>query len=102
MPTGKRQVSFAFNSTSIRLLCGLLCFVFYTASINAAPKLSGRVTGQVVRVYDGDTLTLQIAGADHQIRFEHIDTPEVSPKQPHGIEARDALRALVDGKTVDV
>jgi micrococcal nuclease len=61
------------------------------------------LTGTVVKVYDGDTLTLRtVDGKEHSIRFEHIDAPEVNPKQNYGTTSRDALRALVLNKSVSV
>ena len=65
----------------------------------AAASISGIVTS----VYDGDTLKVSdISGKEHDIRFSHIDAPEVNPKQDYGITARDALRVLVLGKNVVV
>jgi len=57
--------------------------------------------GRVVRVADGDTLTiLDQAKRQHKIRLFGIDTPE--REQAHGKVAREALSQLVAGKTVGV
>ncbi len=70
----------------------IILFAFQTGLYAATTTLSGLV----VRVYDGDTLTLQTAdGKERNILFAHIDAPEVNPKQDYGITARDALRSLV-------
>ncbi|MEM6583295.1 MAG: thermonuclease family protein [Pseudomonadota bacterium] len=59
------------------------------------------LTGRVVRVADGDTLSiLDKHNQQHKIRLHGIDSPE--REQPHGKAAWDALEAMVDGKTVSV
>ena len=61
--------------------------------------------GKVVRVADGDTLTL-LAGRDrHRVRLASIDAPETGsgrlrPGQPYGQAARKALADLVAGRTL--
>lgn len=49
-------------------------------------------------VIDGDSLWLETGGAMLEVRLQGIDAPEIC--QPWGPEARDALRDLVQGKTV--
>lgn len=59
------------------------------------------LTGRVVRVADGDTLSiLDENNRQHKIRLHGIDSPE--REQRHGKAAWDALEAMVAGKTVDV
>ncbi len=65
--------------------------------------------GKVVRVADGDTLTvLTREGTRVKVRLYGIDAPEIRHEevlgQPYGEEARIALRSLTRGKwvTVDV
>ncbi len=59
------------------------------------------LTGRVVRVADGDTISLlDQQNRQHKVRFFGIDTPERD--QPHGDAARQALAELVDGKHVGV
>ena len=57
---------------------------------------------EVIKVYDGDTLTLQCPGRNEptKVRMYCIDTPEIKQK-PWGIQARDHLRAII-GKTVQI
>lgn len=58
-------------------------------------------TGRVVRVADGDTISvLDRNNTQHKIRLHGIDTPERD--QAHGRAAREALSGLVAGKTVGV
>jgi len=59
------------------------------------------LTGRVVRVADGDTLSvLDRNNKQHKIRLHGIDTPE--REQRYGKAAWDALADMVDGKTVNV
>jgi endonuclease YncB( thermonuclease family) len=62
-----------------------------SATINA-------LQGQIVRVSDGDTVTLQSETGSLKIRLAGIDAPE--SKMPHGREAKAHLAAMVLGKEV--
>lgn len=53
----------------------------------------------VVAVYDGDTITVRTTETI-KIRLDGIDAPEL--KQPHGQASKQALSALVFGKTITV
>jgi endonuclease YncB( thermonuclease family) len=48
--------------------------------------------GKVIKVYDGDTLTL-LSG--DKVRLKWVNTPELRPAEAFGIEARDAAAKLV-------
>lgn len=54
--------------------------------------------GQIVRVSDGDTVTLQSETGTLKIRLASIDAPE--SRMPHGQEAKAHLAAMVLGKEV--
>lgn len=59
------------------------------------------VTGKVVRVSDGDTVTILDDGKQqHRVRLTGIDAPERG--QPFGTASRDNLASLVAGKNVVV
>lgn len=59
------------------------------------------LTGRVVRVADGDTVSiLDASNSQHKVRLFGIDTPEQN--QPFGKAAKNALRDLVSQKTVGV
>lgn len=59
------------------------------------------VTGRVVGVADGDTITvLDIYQAQHKIRLAGIDAPE--KKQPFGNRSKESLSELAFDKTVEV
>lgn len=53
----------------------------------------------VVSVYDGDTFTLETGD---KVRVSGVNTPELRPLEPFGIEARDATKAFVLEKTVEL
>lgn len=53
------------------------------------------LVGHVVKVYDGDTITIETQRGDtERVRLVDIDAPEL--KQAHGVEARDALAELLE------
>lgn len=67
----------------------------------AANKLPLELTGRVVRVADGDTLTVEDpSGKSYKVRLVGIDAPEL--KQPYGDASRAALFKQSRGKTVRV
>ncbi|MFW7340038.1 thermonuclease family protein [Pollutimonas sp. H1-120] len=70
---------------------------------------SGRyeLTGRVVRVADGDTFNLLVQGKQQRVRLASIDAPEVSkdrerPGQAYAQASKEALAALIAGKTLTV
>lgn len=62
----------------------------------AAPALAETVHGRVTRVWDGDTVTLNVDGVGVRVRLAGIDAPEHD--QPYGDAARDHLSALTLGE----
>lgn len=58
------------------------------------------ISGRVVSVADGDTITVLQDKQQYKIRLAEIDTPEKA--QPYGSKAKKALSDLVFGKTVTV
>ncbi len=72
----------------------VLVFVF-------APAFADTLTGKVVKVADGDSITvLDNTNIQHRIRLQGIDAPE--RKQPYGNASRKHLATLVAGKEVTV
>jgi len=51
-------------------------------------------TARVVSVYDGDTFTLDTAGAD-RVRLRWVNTPELRPAEKLGVEAKEAAERFV-------
>lgn len=67
----------------------------------SVPCLADTLTGEVVGIADGDTLTLLDATkTQHKIRLSGIDAPE--KKQPFGERSKQNLAALVFRKQVTV
>ena len=64
------------------------------------PSLGYAITGKVVSIADGDTITILSGKSQHKIRLYGIDTPEKG--QPYGNNAKKHTSKLVAGKTVDV
>ena len=64
------------------------------------PSLSSAITGKVVGIADGDTITILSGKSQHKIRLYGIDTPEKG--QAFGNAAKKHTSNLVAGKTVDV
>jgi endonuclease YncB( thermonuclease family) len=70
-------------------------------AILAAATPLRTISGKVVAIADGDTLTVvDGANTQHKIRLAGIDAPE--KKQAFGTKAREALADKVFGKTVRV
>lgn len=57
-------------------------------------------TCTVLKIYDGDTMTLRCMSKKIKVRLYCIDTPEIKQK-PWGIQARDHLRSIT-GQTVQL
>ena len=70
------------------LVVGGLLLIFLGISTHAQAVVS------VVKIYDGDTLTLNTG---QRIRLLQIDTPELSPAECFADEARVALTKLLSG-----
>jgi micrococcal nuclease len=82
------------RKTAIRITAALALWTMVTAV--SATTLVGRV----VKIADGDTLTIVVDGQQEKIRLSDIDTPE--RKQPYGTRAKQALSELTFGKTITV
>ena len=82
--------------TTLRVLLAALMLLFAQVACAAAD-----LTGRVVAIGDGDTLTLLTARREQvRIRLADIDTPERG--QPYANRARQALSDLAVGKAIRV
>ena len=63
------------------------------ASVGAPPPASATVTS----VYDGDTFTLSTGD---KVRLKWVNTPELKPPEQYAVEAREATKTFLSGKTV--
>lgn len=67
----------------------------------ASSAIAQTLTGKVVRVADGDTVTVLVDGNQQKrVRLYGIDAPE--KRQAFGQKSREALARIVAGKTVSV
>ena len=76
-----------------------------TAPAGGVPQGSYLLTGTIVNVADGDTVTLRAPDGQRRIRMDSIDAPEEGhgsdqPGQPDAEAARKHLAGLVAGKTL--
>ena len=81
----------------------LATVLFALSPVSAADSSStyppAPAAATVVSVYDGDTFTLETGD---KVRVSGVNTPELRPLEPFGIEARDATRAVVLEKQVEL
>ena len=61
---------------------------------------AGQLPGRVVRVVDGDSLVLDVRGAQYRVELSGIDAPELN--QPWGTAAGEHLHRLLTGAFVVV
>jgi micrococcal nuclease len=77
----------------------LLCLIF-------PPFVSAKaVSGEVLKVLDGDTFLVRVQGRVEHVRLREIDAPEIAhPKkigqEPWGRRAKNFAQSMVKGKTV--
>jgi endonuclease YncB( thermonuclease family) len=68
-----------------------------TGAGSTSPPIAGEVA-TVVRVFDGDSMEVDLGGEIVEVRLLGINAPERS--ECHGAVARDRLRELIDGKAI--
>ncbi|WP_331700216.1 thermonuclease family protein [Paenibacillus sp. IITD108] len=56
----------------------------------------------VKKVYDGDTIYIDVNGKREAVRLLCIDTPEIDKKDSFAKEARNFLREAIEGKSVHI
>lgn len=85
------MIAFLARARLIASATAMLCAALPTMAAES-------ITGKVVSVHDGDTLTaLDASNVQHKIRLHGIDAPEIG--QPFGAKSRDRLAGLAKGKT---
>ena len=83
-----------------RLFLLLLPLCLLTSALVAAEATTETYVGKVVRIADGDTITVLVGKEQRRVRLEGIDCPERA--QPFGKKASQFTAKLVFGKTVEV
>ena len=72
--------------------------------LSAAAAAQVALEGTVIRIVDGDTIHVDVAGRVEKVRYIGVDTPEVhhprKPEEPGGRAAADVNRQLVSGRRV--
>jgi len=93
----------------ILLILIISCLLLAPATAGTAPVITGPVAAKVVKVYDGDTFTVEAypwpdLQARASVRVNGVDTPEIRGKceaeKRKAIEAREFVKWLVLGETV--
>jgi micrococcal nuclease len=82
-PTGSRRVHLAFAFVIIAF-----CFCSFGIDLSLASQKSSEV--HVIKVHDGDTVTLMINGRMRKTRLIGIDAPEMN-QRPWGRQAKEHL-----------
>lgn len=77
---------------------GAFCFFLVVSVATAAPPKT--MSGKVVAVADGDTITVLVGDEKVVVRLAGIDAPE--KKQAYGPEAKEVLKKKILNRSVDV
>src|SRR5262249_34773645 len=80
----------------IKTLTALAILCFHATAADPPHSFQAKV----VKIADGDTITVLLDKTQHKIRLEAIDTPEKG--QAYGTKARQALAGKIFGQTVRV
>lgn len=70
----------------------LLATAFLGIGVSVCGSYSANAATTITKIYDGDTITLSTG---EKVRFLQIDTPELSPAECYGEQARSALVSLL-------
>lgn len=73
---------------------------FITFLLITTMTFAKTITGRVLYVSDGDTLTMSVEGSKEKIRFYGIDAPEKF--QDYGLEAKEFVLERVQNKVIQV
>lgn len=88
------------------MLLSATASLFGGSSAQTSPVETERAYAHVLYVIDGDTIDVQLNGSRERIRYIGIDTPEIAHEgreaECFAEEARNANRALVEGKRVQL
>lgn len=88
----------ASESNVDRKLVATICLACLAVILESAN--AGELVGRVVKITDGDTLTVLVAKKQIKVRLTDIDAPE--RRQPFGTRSRQSLAELCAGKDARV
>ena len=77
--------------------CSIIAAVVVLAFVSAS---AATLNGRVVKVADGDTITVLVSNVQHKIRLNRIDVPEKG--QAFGSVSRQHLASFVAGKDIEI
>jgi endonuclease YncB( thermonuclease family) len=99
---GKPYARRVLRRAAVPLVVALLLAAGYTVEAHrrGPPAEPTLLTGTVVAIHDGDTLSIESDGRRVRIRLAQIDAPEQG--QPWGRRAKQALAALADRRPARV
>jgi len=89
----------------------VLVLVLIPLSTWADPAITGPISAKVIKVYDGDTFTVEAypwpgITAKTKVRLNGVDTPEIRGKceaeKKKAIEARDYVKSLILGEVIQL
>lgn len=105
MKLGKRQ-----KKKILKLIVGMIILAvgyIVNKNVEPPPQVAGTVSPgyyRVMRVEDGDTITVDMDGAEERVRFIGVDTPETQdprkPVQCFGRAASDFTKNLIGTQNV--
>ena len=78
----------------------LILLISSSLALAKPPTISEQLTGKVVGVTDGDTVTMLVNRKPLKVRLYGIDAPET--KQSFGNRSKQALAAMVHGKVIQL
>lgn len=84
-----------FGAAALTLVA-LMVLGLSGCSTEAPPSFNGKV----IRVHDGDTLTVDFEGTPVNVRLARIDAPELA--QDFGLQSRNRLKQLCLGQVVHI
>ena len=82
-------------------LLGAMALIIIAGLLSHAASVRAEVlAGRVVRVSDGDTLTVLVGRQQVKVRLDSIDAPEIA--QPFGERSRRSLSELCAGRSAEI
>lgn len=97
------------TTNKVPLLLIISCLLLASVTAGTAPPITGPVAAKVVKVYDGDTFTVEAypwpgITAKASVRVNGVDTPEIRGKceeeKQKAIAAREFVKWLILGEVV--